>query len=552
MKQFFRLNTFPLTVAALAVAFLVLFFLVPVLKVFSASLYDAAGKTLTLSNYTRVLSNRFFLNALGNSLMVAAAALALTITIGVPFAFCVARLPIGGKTALLAIAALPLVLPSFVSAYALVLMFGRGGIVTGMMRSIGIPFESIYGMKGIITTYALTLYPYVVLPTVAALRSVDVSIEEAAQNLGSSRLRMLRTVTLPIVMPSILAGGLLVFIEAMENFGVPFVLAEDKPILAVETFKLFVGETAANPSSAGVLGMLLAFCTIVALLIQRNVLARRYYATGARRAPPLLVVSRPLRILGSAYCWTVIAAALVPFIAVIVISFMRFSGPVLHYEFSLDSFAQLLQRSYRPLVNTLFLSISAAFAATLIGVPIGYLLVRRRSRMSALLEIVATSPFAVAGTVLGIGLVLTYNSGPVILTGTSLIMVIAYAVRKLPFSARSSSALLQQIDASLEEASVNLGVPPFATFLRITVPLILGGIVGGAVLSFVTIASELSSTVVLYSGPWTTMTVAMFQALEGTSAGEATAAATVLILFTILPVALVYRLLQRFELSLLS
>jgi iron(III) transport system permease protein len=552
MTQFLRRHAFPLTIAALAVAFLVLFFLIPVLKVFSASLYDSAGKTLTLSNYTHVLSNRFFLGALSNSLMIASAAFALTILIGVPFAFCIARLPIAGKAALLALAALPLVLPSFVSAYALVLMFGRAGIVTGFLRGIGIPFESIYGMKGIVTTYVLTLYPYVVLPAVAAFRSVDVSVEEAAQNLGASRLRMLRTVTLPIVMPSILAGGLLVFIEAMENFGVPFVLAEDKPILAVETFKLFVGETAANPSSAGVLGMLLIFCTIVVLLIQRNVLARRYYATGARRAPPLLVVSRPLQILAAAFCWTVIAAALVPFIAVVVISFMRFSGPVLHYEFSLDNFAQLLHRSYRPLVNTLFLSISAAIAASLVGVPIGYLLVRRRSRLSALLEIVATAPFAVAGTVLGIGLVLTYNSGILILTGTSIIMVIAYAVRKLPFSARSSSAILQQIDASLEEASINLGVPPFATFLRITVPLILGGIVGGIVLSFVTIASELSSTVVLYSGPWMTMTVTMFQALEGTSAGEATAAATILILFTVLPVALVYRLLRRFELSLLS
>jgi iron(III) transport system permease protein len=552
MRQLFRLHAFPLAIAALAVGFLGLFFLVPVLKVFSASLYDATGKTLTLSNYSHLLSNRFFLNALSNSLVIAAAAFALTIAIGVPFAFCVARLPIGGKAALLALASLPLVLPSFVSAYALVLMFGRGGIVTGAIRSIGIPFESIYGMKGIITTYALTLYPYVVLPTVAAFRSVDVSIEEAAQNLGSSRLRMLSTVTLPIVLPSILAGGLLVFIEAMENFGVPFVLAEDKPILAVETFKLFAGETAANPSSAGVLGMLLVFCTIVALLIQRNVLARRYYATGARRAPPLLAVSRSLRIVASVYCWTIITAALVPFVAVIIISFMRFNGPVLHYEFSLDNFAELLQRSYRPLINTLFFSMSAAFAATLIGVPIGYLLVRRRSRMTALLEIVATSPFAVAGTVLGIGLVLTYNSGLVILTGTSLIMIIAYAVRKLPFSVRSSSAMLQQIDASLEEASINLGVPPFATFLRITVPLILGGIVGGAVLSFVTIASELSSTVVLYSGPWITMTVTMFQALEGSSAGEATAAATILILFTVLPIGLVYRLLRRFELSLLS
>jgi iron(III) transport system permease protein len=164
---------------------------------------------------------------------------------------------------------------------------------------------------------------------------------------------------------------------------------------------------------------------------------------------------------------------------------------------------------------------------------------------------VATSPFAVAGTVLGIGLVMAYSSGFLILTGTSAIIVLAYMVRKLPFSVRSAGAILQQIDPSLEEASINLGVPPALTFLRITVPLMLGGIVGGFVLTFVTVASELSATIVLYSGPWTTMTIAMFQALEGTSPGIAAAAATVLIICTLVPVALVYRLLRRHELSML-
>ena len=454
-----------------------------------------------------------------------------------------------GKPLLLALAALPLVLPSFVSAYALVLMFGRAGMMTKELHAAGIPFGSIYGAPGIVATYVLTLYPYVVLPTVAAFKAVDVSVEEVAQNLGASPLRTFRTVTLPIVLPSILAGALLVFIEAMENFGVPFVLAEDKPILAVETFKLFAGETAINPASAGVLGMLLIACTTIALLIQRNILGRRHYATSAKRAPPLLRTGTGGRLLASGYCWTVATAALVPFVAVVIISFLQFNGPVLHYQFSLDNFTQLLGRSYRPLANTLLLSTAAAVLATSIGVPIGYLLVRRRSRLTALLDIAATAPFAVAGTVLGIGLVLTYNSGFVILTGTWVIMVIAYAVRKLPFSVRSSAGILHQIDGNLEEASINLGVPPFLTFLRITVPLIVAGIVGGLVLSFVTIASELSSTIVLYSGPWTTMTVAMFQALEGTSAGEAAAAATILIIFTVLPVALVYRLLRRYELS---
>jgi iron(III) transport system permease protein len=242
---------------------------------------------------------------------------------------------------------------------------------------------------------------------------------------------------------------------------------------------------------------------------------------------------------------------LVPFAAVVVISFLRFSGPVLQGAFSLDNFVQLFQRSYRPLINTLVLSTLAACGATLIGVPIGYIAVRYRSRLSALIDVVATLPFAVAGTVLGIGLVMAYSSGFLILTGTWVIMVLAYMVRKLPFSVRSAGAMLQQIDPSLEEASINLGVPPALTFWRITIPLMLGGIVGGFVLTFVTVASELSATIVLYSGPWTTMTVAMFQALEGTSPGMAAAAATVLIVCTLVPLALVYRLLLRYELSML-
>src|SRR5204863_1659622 len=135
---------FPLTVAVVASAFLCFFFLYPLYEVFSASFLDPTGRIFTLSNYAQVLSNRFFLNGLTNSLTIAAAASLLTTAIGVPFAFCLARMPIAGKPVLLALVALPLVLPSFVSAYALVLMFGRAGIVTGWLRMAGIPFDSIY------------------------------------------------------------------------------------------------------------------------------------------------------------------------------------------------------------------------------------------------------------------------------------------------------------------------------------------------------------------------------------------------------------------------
>ena len=536
---------FPLAVTVLALAFLGLFLLYPLFGIFKASVLDATGVHFTANNYLRVLGRSFYQRALGNSLAIGAAATIVTALIGVPLAFCLARIAIPGKPVLLALATLPLVLPSFVGAYALVLLFGRAGIVTHALHAIGIPFDSIYGAPGLVTVYALTLFPYVLLPTLAAFKAVDVSVEEAGQNLGASRWRTWWTVILPIVMPSVLAGALLVFMDTLENFGVPFVLAEDMPILSVEAWKQFVGETGGNPATAGVLGVLLIVCTTLALLAQRHYLARRRFATGARAAPPLLAVPPPLRALAVVFSWSIVAAALVPFCAVIVISLMRFRGPVLTPEFSLGNFIQLFARAPGPLANTLLLASAAAIGAALLGVPIGYVLTRSRTRLAGFLDVVAMVPFAVAGTVLGIGLVIAFNAGFLVLTGGWLILVIAYAVRKLPFNVRASSAILHQIDPSLEEASINLGVSPALTFVKLTVPLMLGGIVGGMVLTFVTVAAELSSTVVLYSGKWSTMTVVMFQALEGTSAGVASAAATVLIVVTILPLAVVNRLLRR-------
>jgi iron(III) transport system permease protein len=539
----------PLAISALGFTFLGLFLLWPLFNVFSASLLDAEGEKFTLANYTRMLGRPFYRGAVINTLAIGLAATIATTLISVPLAFSLARLPVPGKAAIFALAALPLVLPSFVSAYAIVLLLGRAGIVTQFLQSIGLGFGSIYGGGGIVLVYTLTLYPYVLLPTIAAFRAVDVSMEEAAQNLGASPRRTLWTVTLPIVLPSILAGALLVFIETLENFGVPFVLAEDLPIFAVEAFKLFIGETAPNPASAGVLGVLLILMTSLVLLIQRRYLARRRFATGQRATPPILAVGPGLRLAATLYCWGVVLLALVPFFAIVVISFMEFRGPVLHANFSLANYDALFSRAMRPLVNTVTFATLAAVGVSLIGVPIGYVVTRFRSVLASVLDVVATLPFAIAGTVLAIGFVVSFNSGWLVLTGGPFIMVLAYTVRKVPFAVRSSSAIVHQIDASLEEASISLGRSPLQTFARIMVPLMLGGILSGFVLTWVTIASELSATVVLYSGQWRTLTVVMFQALEGGGGGLATAAASTLIAVTVLPIALLYRLVRRYELS---
>lgn len=535
------MNGFRRGISLGALAFLAAFLLYPLALVLAASLRVNGSGPLTLANYRAILSSGYYLGSLANSLSAGALATVGTCLVGVPLAFCLARIEIPGKSALLTLSTLPLVLPSFVSAYALVLMCGHAGVATMALRRIGIPFGSIYGLPGIVVVFVLTLYPYVIMPVMAGFRAIDVSVEEAARNLGGSRFHVFRTVLLPVVMPAVLAGALLVFIETLENFGVPAVLAEDRPFLAVDIFKLFAGEAESNPAAAGVLSVLLIGCTAIALLVQRHYLGRHRFSTSPRSVPPALLLSPGMRVAATVFCWGSVLASLLPFAAVVFISFLRFRGPVLSWEPGLSNYAFLFGGSYRPLYNTLLLASVAAGATLVIGAPIGYVVARHRSRLVAALDVVGMVPFAVSGTVLAIGLVIAFNGGGLTLTGGWLILVIAYVVRKLPFAVRSAAAIVHQLDPSLEEASINLGVSPLRTFAFLTVPLMASGLVGGLVLVWITVASELSSTIVLYTSRWSTMTVVMFQFIEGTGAGAATAAAAILILVTSIPLLFVHQ-----------
>jgi len=537
---------FRYTVVFGALALLVLFLLYPLSLVLDASLRVSGTGTITLANYAQIFASKYYLNSIANSLLAATFATVGATLIGTPLAFCLARVDMPGKTILLTLATLPLVLPSFVAAYALVLLFGHAGIVTTGLREIGIPIGPIYGLPGITIVFLLTLYPYVLLPSIAGFRAIDISIEEAARNLGGSRLHAFRTVLLPVAMPAVLAGALLVFIEALENFGVPIVLAEDRPFLAVDIFKLFAGEAENNPAAAGALSVLLIVGTAIALMLQRRYLSKRRFATNPRAAPPPLPLAPGWRALATAFSWGIVALSLLPFLAVLFVSFLHFRGPVLTWQLAFSNYSMLLEGSFRPLYNSLLLATTTAVVATLLGAPIGYIVTRHRGALSTGLDVIGMIPFAVSGTVLAIGLIIAFNSGILILTGGWLILVIAYVVRKLPFCIRSSSAIVRQIEPSLEEASINLGVSPLRTFVTLTVPLMASGLIGGMILVWITVASELSSTIVLYTSRWSTMTVRMYHFLEGgEGAGSASAAAAILILFTAAPLLLIHRRLRR-------
>ena len=546
-----RRPAFVLVSQAVTFAFLILFLAVPVFLILRSSVLTADGVHLTLGNFRKIFAYDYYRAAVINTLQISAGATVTAVVLGVPIAFCLARLPIPGKPLAVTLGTLPLLLPSFVSAHAWVLLLGRFGFLSQALRAVGIPFGSIYGRGGMIFVYTIQGFPYVLLLAMSAFSAIDVSLEEAGENLGSSPWRTFRTVTLPLLIPAMLSGGLLVFMASAENFGVPFVLAEDTPVLSVEAYKLFVSELGGNPGMAGAMGVFLILCTAVPLLLQRAYLRRQRFATQSRRQPRVLTVSAGVRNLATGLVFGVDFVALLPFLVVIIASFLEMRGPVMFFRFSLQSYREVLTQSPEMITNTYLLATLGTVVAVALGVPIGYLVTRQRLRSGSLLEVLSNAPLAIAGTVLGIGFVLSFNTHPLILTGGWLILVLAYTTRMLPFNVRSTVALLHQLDPAMEEASINLGVPPGQTFVRVTVRLLLAGIISGAILTWVNVASELSSTVILYSGPWATMTVGMFQAMESRNLGVASAFASILVVSVAVPLLFVARLFGQREVALL-
>lgn len=528
------------TLTGILILIAVFFFLViPVSRVLMGSFQVKEGGSYTLQNYKSFANYRTYWRSLTNSIGVSLAASMLTIMAAVPLAFMVARWNIVGKPYILALSTIPLMLPSFISAFVWVLLLGRSGILTGLIRSLGIPFESIYGHVGVTMIFTMQLYPYVFLMTLSGFNAVDESIEEAGRSLGTGPVRTFIKVSMPLVLPSILSGTLLVFMSAIENFGVPMIIGEQRPFLAVQAYVEFTSEIGEHPGMSYALSVILIMVTMTSLIAQRYYLRKRNFIQSARGRPLVKELKGWARRAATGYCFFLVMIPLIPFFVALIISFMEMRGPVIHANFSLQNYIYAFSRSARPIFNSYFLATMATIASVFIGVPTGYIISRRGSGIGAALDLSIMLPFTIAGTVLGIALIVMFNTGFLVLTGTWMILALSYTIRKMPFIARSSSSILYQLDPSLEEASISLGVGPMKTFFKITIRLMAAGILSGAILTWVTTISELSSTIVLQTPGWSTMTVEMFQGIISDDMGMATSFASILIVSALIPLLIV-------------
>jgi iron(III) transport system permease protein len=387
--------------------------------------------------------------------------------------------------------------------------------------------------------FIVQFYPYVFLMTLSGFNSVDESIEEAGRSLGTGPVITFIKVSMPLVLPGILSGTLLVFMTAVENFGVPMVIGEQKSFLAVQTYMEFTSDIGQHPGMAYDLSVVLILVTMTSLMAQRYYLRKRNFIQSARGRPEIRELQGWARRFATGYCFMVVLVLLIPFFVALVISFLEMHGPVIHPNFSLKNYSYAFTHMARPIFNSYFLTTMSTLASVVVGVPAGYILTRQRSIIGDGLDFAIMLPFTIAGTVLGIALIVMFNTGILVLTGTWMILALSYTIRKMPFIARSSSSNLYQLDPSLEEASISLGVNPLKTFFKITIRLMAAGIIAGAILTWVTTISELSSTIVLQTPGWSTMTVEMFQGILSDDMGMASAFASILIVSAIVPLLII-------------
>lgn len=483
----------------------------------------------TLVNFQKFFQKKYYYGALWNSLKVSLVPTIFAVIVGVPMAYLMTRYNILGKKLWHVLAILSLMSPPFLGAYAWIMLFGRAGSVTVFLAKFGIDIPTIYGFGGVSTVLTLKLYPYIYMYTSGAMESIDCSLEECAENLGSNRLRRFFTVTMPVVTPSITAGALVVFMSALADFGTPMLLGgQDFRTLPVLIYNEWLGEIGGNGELASAISIIIVIITLVMLVVQKVWVSKRNYVMSALRPPREIELHGFKRFLATLPVFLVSFISFLPQIVVIVCSFQNTNYSSFTGGFTLNNYTSLGTRLFTSTRNTVVYSAIAMVFIVFIGILMSYAIVRKKGKTGGILDMLLMAPYVIPGSVLGLCYIVTFNVKPIILTGTAAIIIISYVIRKLPYTVRSASAFLLQMDPSVEEASINLGVAPMKTFWKVTARLMLPGVFSGAILSWVTCINELSCSIMLSSGRNNTLTIAAYTDIVRNSVGSGAALSAIL------------------------
>nr|WP_315183369.1 iron ABC transporter permease [uncultured Albidiferax sp.] len=513
----------------------------PIGQVLVLGFINPETQTFTTANYSKVLTHPYYLTALKNTVLVGVGGMLGACLLGVPLAYFTARYTIWGRSLITTLAVLALVSPPFIGAYSWVVLMGNNGSLTQLLKGIGLPVPSIYGMPGIILVFSLKFFPFVYLMTASALRNINRSFEEAAENMGCTPLQRFFKVTLPLVFPAISSGAILCFVLSIADFGTPSIIGRDLQTLSTIAYNQYTSEMGGPPTMAVSISMLMIVISMLAVALQRYLIGKRRYAGALTNLTVPQACTGGFGIAVHALCYTIVGLATLPIVVVVFTSFLQTNGPVFTGGFGLNSYARVIHEVPDVILNTFKFSLIASALITVAGGLVSYLIVRRETMLSGLLDAVLMVPYAVPGVVMAIGFLLTFNHGALDLVGTGSIIVLILFIRRLPYGVRATSAVLRQIKPSIEEAAVSLGASPAKAFWKVTVPLMMPGVLAGAMMSFITAINELSSTLLLYTAPTATMPVRIYSAVLDGEFGIAAALSTILLVSSGLCVFIVLR-----------
>jgi iron(III) transport system permease protein len=491
---------------ALAVAaFLLVFLVAPVASVVYTAFASGDGG-FTFGHFASFFQISLMRESFWNSLYVAGLSVVFASLIAVPLAYFTVRYRFRGALAIQTLGVLPLIMPPFVGAVAMQLLFGRSGSVNLLLNdAFGFTIPFMDGLNGVIFVESLHYFPFILLNLVVSLQNIDGAMEESAQNLGASGFRLFRRIVFPLAMPGYVAGASLVFVKAFDDLGTPLVLGTTN-MLAPQAYLRITSVGIEDPIGY-VISVIMIVLSVAALWMSARILKGRDYAT-LQRGGAALQKRRlsPWQAL-AAYGWigVVLLLVLSPHLGILLMSLSKvWSFSVLPEGFTLAHYETVFTQSSGMITNTLLYCGLAALLDVALGTAIAYIILRTRLPGRQMLDAAASAALAIPGVVLAIGYLRVFKGvelpfGDGAFTATWVALMLAYAVRRLPYALRSCTAALQQMHVSLEEAAENLGASKSRTVRRIVVPLMAGGILAGFVTSFITAAVELSATIVLSS-----------------------------------------------------
>ena len=525
-------------IASLVILGLYLLFMVyPLFKIVRQSVLDEKTGEFTMRYFIKFFSQPYYFRTLINSFKVAIAACVLSLILGVPLAYLYNMYEIKGRKTLQMLIILSSMSAPFIGAYAWVKLLGRAGVITKFIKAItGITIPSIYGFNGILLVLSLKLFPLVFLYVSGAMKNVDNSLLEASANMGISGAKRFFKVVLPLCMPSILAATLMVFMRAIADFGTPLMIGEGYTTFPVIIYNEYVGEVGTNHNFASAIAVLAILITLGFFLIQRYLTNRNSFSMSAMHHIERTKAKPVMNILIHLYAYGLVAIALLPQVYLIYLSFRKTNpgGEVFQPGFSLDSYRYVFDRMGNTIWNTIRICGSALILIIALAVLISYLTVRRRNVLNACIDTLSMVPYIIPGAVVGISLILAFNNPVLPLVGTATIMIVSMCIRRLPYTIRSSVAILAQIPLSIDEAAESLGAGKVKTLLKVTLPMMFSGVFAGAVMSWVTLITELSSSLLLYSFRTQTLNVAVYKAVGNGTDGRACALATIVTVFTVI------------------